>query len=143
MSRTPTLDQCLGAIADLSREELVERWIKTYKHPPPKGIKRGLLERSIAYQIQAKRFGRLKPELTKRLVAIAGDEGVTGSGASPTVELQPGTRLMREWHGKTHEVNVTQSGYDWQGDEYRSLSAVARAITGARWSGPRFFGLQQ
>ena len=55
--------------------------------------------------------------------------------------LAPGTRLLREWNGRTHQVDVTDDGFVWNGETYRSLSAVARAITGARWSGPRFFGL--
>ena len=73
------------------------------------------------------------------MMAIAA--GVKHETASASTELEPGTRLVREWHGKPYQVNVTETGFDWNGREYASLSAIAKAITGARWSGPRFFGL--
>ena len=126
----------------LDRQELADLWIKQFKHPPPRGTKRGLLERAEAYRLQAKRYSKLKPELRRRLVAIS-----TGSSASngpssrvPKPGLGIGTKLIREWHGKTHEVLITDTGFVWNGETYGSLSAIAFAITGAKWSGPRFFG---
>ena len=124
------------------RQELADLWIKQFKHPPPRGTKRGLLERAEAYRLQAKRYGKLKPELRRRLISIA-----TGSSASngqssrvPKPGLGIGTKLIREWHGKTHEVLITDTGFVWNGETYGSLSAIAFAMTGAKWSGPRFFG---
>jgi len=140
MSRShQSLDVQIGALQDLSRAQLVEQWIKLFKCPPPKGVKRGLLKRAIAYQLQVKRYGGLKPKTKKTLVAIA-----KGSGGNSKVghsSLKPGSRLVREWHGKPYQVNVTDTGYELEGEEYASLSAIAKAITGTKWSGPRFFGL--
>ena len=123
----------------LGRQELADLWIKQFNHPPPKGTKRGLLERAEAYRLQAKRYGKLKPELRRRLISIAtGSEGQSSAALRPN--LNSGSKLVREWHGKTHQVMVNDDGFDWNGETYRSLSAIAFAITGAKWSGPRFFG---
>ena len=136
------LEREIEALADLTRAEMVERWRTHYRTDPPKGISRPLLVRAVAYEIQAKRYGGLKPATDRRLRAIAngtddGDHG--GSNAPPT--LQPGARLIREWNGVSHVVEAIEGGFLWNGDRHRSLSSIARAITGARWSGPRFFGL--
>ncbi len=135
-------EQEIGALADLPRPELVERWQALYRADPPKGISRPLLVRAIAYEMQAKRYGGLKPATDRRLRMSAngtakGDHG--GRKTAPT--LQSGARLVREWNGVNHVVEVIEGGYVLNGDRHRSLSAIARAITGARWSGPRFFGL--
>ena len=136
------LEREIDALADLTRAELVEGWRTHYRTDPPKGTSRRLLVRAIAYEMQAKRYGGLKPATDRRLRMIAngiaeGDHG--GRKASP--RLQPGARLVREWNGVSHVVEVIEGGFIWNGDRHRSLSAIARAITGARWSGPRFFGL--
>ncbi len=135
-------EQEIGALADLPRPALIKRWWAHYRTDPPKGISRPLLVRAIAYEMQAKRYGGLKPTTDRRLRMIAngtanGDQG--GRKMAPT--LQSGARLVREWNGSTHVVEVVQGAYVWNGERHRSLSAIARAITGARWSGPRFFGL--
>ncbi len=129
----------IGRLAGLPRAELVERWIKVYRASPPKGIKRGLLERSCAYQLQARQFGGLKPATAKALFAIARDKSVERKTSD--TELRSGARLLREWHGVSHQVEVLDDGFVWKGQHFASLSAVAQAITGAKWSGPRFFGL--
>ena len=129
----------IGCLTGLPREELVEKWIKIHGHPPPKGVKRGLLERACAYQLQAKRFGGLKPATHKALLAIA--QGANVKVDAPNRDLRQGTRLVREWHGVTHQVDVVEDGYIWRDQQFASLSSVAQAITGAKWSGPKFFGL--
>lgn len=129
--------RCLG---NLSREELARSWSKTHGNPPPKGIKYSLLERNRAYQLQVKIFGKLKISTTRTLLAIANGQEIT-TGPPDRGNVSPGMRLIREWHGVTHRVEVTVTGFDWNEQSYTSLSAVAFAITGARWSGPRFFGL--
>ena len=101
-----------------------------------------MLVRAIAYEIQAKKFGGLKPAIGRRLRKIAeglvvGDEVAT----STKPKLNVGARLIREWNGYSHVVEVVEGGFIWNGERYTSLSAIARGITGARWSGPRFFGL--
>ena len=136
----------LGAIGDLTRIELVERWTRIHRRPPPKGLSRRLLEYTVAYDVQAREYGGLKPAIRRKLRQRA--SGVEEL-ARPAVahgkakSLFPGTRLMREWRGRTHRVDVLESGYLCDGKHYGSLSQIARAITGARWSGPRFFGVRR
>jgi hypothetical protein len=143
------LDDEVAAIGDLSREELAARWAKAYGCPPPKGIKRGLLERSAAWHLQVRRLGGLS-KMAKRAMraassapnrtAASGKQAAAEPIALPT-QLRSGTRLMREWNGRMHVVDVTDEGFLFDNKPYRSLSAIARRITGAHWSGPRFFGL--
>jgi len=132
----------IGDLPSITRPELLVRWRKLHGAAPPKGISRALLIRAIAYATQAKRYGGLKPAVARRLRKIADrsllDER-TEVGTSP--KLQPGARLVREWNGSTHMVEVVDGGFVWNGERHRSLSVIARTITGARWSGPRFFGL--
>ncbi len=97
----------------------------------------GLLARGIAYEMQVRQIGGLTPSERKALGALARGR----SNPSPRL-LKVGTRLYRSWRGITQEILVLESGYSWRGKSYASLSEVARAITGTRWSGPRFFGLQ-
>lgn len=143
--RSHSIDADLAALANLSRDELAERWHMRFGHKPPKGCGRTLLELAEAYAIQAAVFGALKPGLRKRL---EGEEPGSSKHkhlyfqqSRQKARLTPGTRLVREWNGKTHHVDVVEKGFVWNGDRHRSLSAIAREITGARWSGPRFFGL--
>jgi hypothetical protein len=129
-------------VFQLSRDELIERWTEAYGRPPPKGTSRRLLERSAAYHLQVAAFGGLRPSVIRRLLAGGnGGERRKFKSGSVRCRLSPGTRLLREWNGRSHVVEVTESGFQWNGQSWRSLSAVATAITGARWSGPRFFGL--
>ena len=102
----------------------------------PKGLSKPFLRRFLAFELQARRNGGLPKGFAAKLRAAAVSER---RPKSPT--LRPGGRLLREWNGKTHLVEVTDDGFVWNGQCYRSLSAIAREITGARWSGPRFFGL--
>lgn len=158
MPSQSNLGQEIGQLSDLARPKLVERWRKIYRCAPPKGVKRGLLERAIAWHMQAKHYGGLSPSLKRRLKQNAFEIGSDGSAASSSMEasqpvalgpspsagstpLAPGTRLIRGWHGKSHCVDVIEDGFVFEGTTYSSLSAIARQITGARWSGPRFFGL--
>jgi len=143
------LEDEVAAICDLSREELAARWFKVFGCPPPKGLKRGLLERSAAWHLQVSRLGGLS-QMARRAIRAASSASFGASAsekkaaADPIVlaaQPRPGTRLMREWNGRIHVVDVTDDGFLFDGKPYRSLSAIARRITGAHWSGPRFFGL--
>jgi len=111
-----------------------------YGRPPPPKLSWALMEKAIAYEIQCAAFGGLSAE-TKRALRAA----VSGNGKPSTVTrpLSAGARLIRESNGVMHEVDVVRDGYIWQGETYRSLTAIARAITGTKWSGPRFFGLER
>ena len=132
----------IGALADLPRADLLERWRGFYRAAPPKGISRRMMVRAIAYEMQAKKYGGLKPAVNRQLqriaAGLAAGEPVAIKAAS---RLKPGARLVREWNGATHVVEVVDGGFIWNGERHSSLSAIARAITGAHWSGPRFFGL--
>jgi Protein of unknown function (DUF2924) len=131
----------IEALPDLSLEELRGLWQDIYGYPAPAAFRRKLLARGIAYERQAKRFGGLSPSISRRLQRVAND---LSSGRPPArgAKLKTGTRLVRDWNGIAHVVDVVDGGFVWKGEHYRSLSVVARTITGARWSGPRFFGLQ-
>ena len=132
----------INKLAALPRAELVERWVALHRTPPPKGLGQRLLVCTIGYKMQAKRYGGLKPAVIRRLQKLC-DAPTNHAHRNPGTpsRLQPGTRLVREWNGHTHVVEVVDQGFIWNGDWHRSLSAIARAITGARWSGPRFFGV--
>lgn len=119
----------------LNREELLLVWEKTFSKPAPRALSQPFLRRFIAFEAQARQFGGLSKQTKKALAHI---EATT---KPKSAKLAPGGRLIREWNGVTHAVEVIDHGYLWNGDSYRSLSAIARAITGAHWSGPRFFGL--
>jgi len=127
----------IAELPDLPRDALVERWIEFYGIPPIKTLTKDLLVRAIAYEMQVQEQGGFTPAEKKALIALA--EGKADNGVA---ELKPGTRLYRSWQGITQEVLVSESGYSWRGKRYASLSEVARAITGTRWSGPRFFGVK-
>ena len=135
------LEEEIDALPDLTRAELVERWRTLYRTDPPKGISRALLIRAIAYAMQAKRYGGLRPSMRRHLrKATTGDTERVETKVKPSLKLAPGTRLVREWNGTSHVVEAIEDEFIWNDARYGSLSAVARAITGARWSGPRFFG---
>ncbi len=127
----------IAGLCGLSRADLVERWVGLHGSPPIKTMTEGLLARGIAYEIQIRQLGGLTPPEKKALGALAQGRSNTSQGA-----LKAGTRLYRSWRGVNQEVLVLERGYGWRGKSYASLSEVARAITGTRWSGPRFFGLQ-
>jgi len=130
------LAEKLAGLEDQSRVELVDLYRGLLNHPPPKGLSRRLLILSIGYEMQAKRYGSRRPRkqaLPKRASATSPN----GNRA----KLRPGTRLIREWKGGSHIVEVVEGGFVWNERSHRSLSSIARAITGAHWSGPRFFGL--
>ena len=139
-----SLAEELAGIPGLPRKALVERWEKAHGGPPPKGISRRLLEYSAAYQLQSKSCGGLKPNVMRKLRLSATEKSPARGPVCSSRKarlLQPGTRLVREWHGRTYSVEVTENGFRCDGEHYTSLSQLAGAITGARWSGPRFFGL--
>ena len=98
---------------------------------------------AVAYRIQENAFGGLKRSTKRRLDKIAADIAAGRPIKKPGLQIKPGTRLLREWNGTVHEVIVLENAVQYQGESWPSLSAVAREITGARWSGPRFFGLKE
>ena len=136
--------EALSRLPMLELDELRAEWRRLNKTDAAPRLSRELLVRAIAYRLQEVAFGGLRPEPQRQLRQIAMELQQTGAA---TTRLRPqlpsGTRLIREWQGRRHEVVVLEDGFSWQGTYYRSLSAIARAITGTAWSGPLFFGLKQ
>lgn len=132
-----------AVVKELSRNELIDQWKVTYDRSPPKGVSRRLLEYSAAYAIQVKEFGGLSPSLRRELGknTVNAAKGDGKHKPKSRERLSPGARLVREWHGQTHVVEVVDGGFQYGGAKFKSLSHIAREITGTRWSGPRFFGL--
>ena len=133
----------LAALKTASVPELKQQWRELFDGDPPP-YNRKFLESRLAYRIQECVFGSLKPATLARLEALADElDGKAGRQRAPVDRPIAGTRLVREYDGVEHHVTVRSDGFEYQGRPYRSLSAVARAITGTRWNGPMFFGLRQ
>ena len=127
----------------MSPAELRAAWREQYRKPAP-DVGPDLLRRGIAYRLQVRVHGGLTPA-TKRAIAKAHKRlEQTGAVSSPRdLSIKPGTRLVREWQGKTYHVLVLDTGFEFDNRRYNSLSHIAREITGVHWSGPRFFGLKK
>ena len=139
MTSQGKLDWALRALEVAPREDLVREWRRLYKSEAPRYGSRDLLVRAISYALQERELGGLPASVRRALLAIATDD--PASLQALRLKIKPGTRLLREWRGTTHEVLVIDQGFVWEGATYRSLTAIAIAITGAKWNGPRFFGL--
>jgi hypothetical protein len=136
----------IGRLEGLTIFELRQEWrrveCKFERRSPPMRLSRDLLVRAIVYRLQERALGGLSGAAVKRLRTAAGGSNATGEGRSRTAaSIRPGTLLVREWRGVTHRVVILADGVEWRGRRYESLTLVAREITGAHWSGPRFFGL--
>ena len=125
-----------------SLDDLRAEWKELYRQDAPK-ISRDLLTLGIAYRRQELEFGGLGKATVRKLRTVAKSLRETGQvGLAPGLSLKPGARLVREWNGRAHTVNVTEEGFEYGGRQFSSLTKIARTITGTRWSGPRFFGLE-
>ena len=135
--------EAVSRLPELDLRQLRELWCRLYKTATPPRLGRELLMRAVAYRMQELAAGGLRSELQRQLQQIARQLQQTGQvTVYPHARLKPGTRLLREWKGRSHEVLVLDDGFSWQAAHYRSLSAIARKITGTAWSGPLFFGLK-
>ncbi len=133
----------LARLPALDVRQLREMWCELHKTAAVPRLSRELLMRAVAYRIQELASGGLRPELHRQLYQIASELQQVGRVAiRPRPRLKPGTRLLRGWRGRSHQVLVLKDGFSWQAAHYRSLSAIARKITGTAWSGPLFFGLK-
>jgi hypothetical protein len=136
--------ETLSRLSELTIFELRGEWRRLHRRPPPVRLSRDLLVRGITYKLQERALGGLSKATTRRLEQASVGASTSGPAKpAPPLSLRPGTRLVREWRGVTHTVLVRADGVEWRGGRHRSLSVVAREITGAHWSGPRFFGLRQ
>jgi hypothetical protein len=137
------LSQKLTALAELDTTVLRREWRRLYRSHPPLHIRRDLLVLAIAWKLQERVYGGLTAAQKRKLASIGEELRKNGNlSTGPAIRLKPGLRLVREWRGETHTVLVLEDGFEWNGKRRRSLSAIAREITGTRWSGPLFFGLK-
>jgi Protein of unknown function (DUF2924) len=139
----------IGMLERMSRAELRECWKKELSETPPRCLGRDVLALGVAYAMQEHRHGGLSKAVAKeldRLLALELKDTTpsrTGRARKPGAVLpRIGTVLVREWQGTTHHVTIARDGFLWNGQTHRSLSSVAQAITGAKWNGPRFFGMR-
>ncbi len=133
------LDKDLAALPEMSAAQLRERW-KAMGDGDPPSVPASVLRSLLAQRLQERRLGGLPAIVRRELERLASD-GSDAAPARPRIELTPGTRLIREWNGQTVSVDVMEDGFAYAGGTWRSLSEIARHVTGAHWSGPRFFGL--
>lgn len=134
----------LQRVADLDLKALKARWLELKGVPLPKFIRRGLAMRAVAHAIQKRALGGLDRATQRKLDQLV--EQIVPSGVKPPRRpnrIKTGTRLVREWNGRIYEVTVLPDGFEWKGERHRSLSMIARKITGTRWNGWVFFGLKK
>jgi hypothetical protein len=127
----------IDRIRSLRLDALRRQWRLVFGRGTPVGLSKDLLGRTIAARLQERAFGGLDRDSLRFLENLARHQRL------PRRQLKPGTVLVREYQGRRHSVTIVRDGFDWQGTTYPSLSAIARAITGTSWSGPRFFALQR
>lgn len=133
----------LDELPAMSPSELRAAWCGQFRKPAP-DIGPDLLRRGLAWKLQARVRGGLTTSTRKAIDKASRQLDQEGAVSSDRyLAIKPGARLVREWHGKTYHVLVLDDGFEHQGRRYESLSQIARAITGAHWSGPRFFGLRK
>ncbi len=133
----------LAALPEMTAVDLRAEWRRLHRAHPPQRIGRHLLELGVAWKLQERVHGGFSAAMKRRLAELAKTMDEKGDLAKArAVQLKPGVKLVREWRGETHDVLVLEDGFQWRGQRWRSLSAIAREISGTHWSGPRFFGLQ-
>lgn len=133
----------LAALSEMEAPTLRAEWRRLYRSHPPKLLRRDLLELGVAWKLQERVLGGLSAATKRRLGELARTMATKSDLAKARIiSLKPGVRIMREWNGETHEVLVVEDGFQWRGQTWRSLSVIAREMTGTHWSGPRFFGVK-
>ena len=144
MTNADPIPARLAALKTAPTLDLKKQWRDLFATEPPP-FNRRYLESRLAYRIQELAYGGLKPETVRRLERLGEElDGGVRKKSRIRADMRPitGTRLLRDWQGVEQIVTVTADGFDWQGRPYKSLSAIARAITGTRWNGWVFFGLK-
>ncbi|MDB5542178.1 MAG: uncharacterized protein JWQ89_3905 [Devosia sp.] len=142
-TRAEALRSEIAALDQLDLNALRQRWRQLYRTAAPAGFRRDLLIRAIAYKLQERALGGLAPATRRKLLKIAAEaessDGFTTADAPR--RLRAGTRLIRDWKGTVHTVEVLADGFEWSGQRFTSLSAIAKEITGTSWNGHTFFGV--
>jgi hypothetical protein len=137
-----TVARAIVELSGLDSQALRQQWVRLLGNDPPLTLGRSTLILAIAYRLQVRAFGGLKPSILRILNRVAGETTSANSKRTPAHKTGAGTVLIREWGGVTHRVTVLDNDVVYHGRRYKSLSEVARLITGTHWSGPRFFGLR-
>lgn len=133
----------LKSLSGMTKPALCKLWREVLKASPPRGVRRELMGRILTYKIQEQAFGALNAATSRRLRQLARVfEADSKAAVSNSRTIKSGTRIIRQWKGKTYQVTVGDLDYEFDGKRYASLSEIARLITGTRWSGPLFFGLR-
>jgi hypothetical protein len=135
------LERDIAGLVDRSTQDLRLAWRKWHRTEPPPGLSRDLMIRALAHQLQEWIEGGASPALRRRLQGLAEESEKGGASFDPGIMPKTGTMLVRQWRGHTHTVLVREDGFEYEGQHHRSLTVIAERITGAHWSGPRFFGL--
>ena len=130
----------LDRLAAMSVDELKGEWARRYAGPAP-NLSPDMLRLGIAYRMQEQKLGGLSRSTRSLLRQMAAQAARGDTGKAMPRKLTPGTRLVRDWHGVGHTVTVLDTGFEYDGKQWKSLTAIARTITGTHWNGPRFFGL--
>ena len=140
----PHITAALVELEASTTPELRTQWHRLYGHEAPKRLSRRLLRLGVGYRMQVEAYGKLSAQTKALLNRYAQELRKTGtiSIEQPAPTLKPGIRLMRDWHGQTHVVTVLDQGFLYRDARFKSLSEIARMITGVRRSGPAFFGLR-
>jgi len=138
------LEAEIGRLPALSLLELRNRWKTLFGHSGPKSLRRNFLARAVAYQMQVEAYGGLSVATKRRLREIANAvRNGDANAALGSSRIKPGTQMIRQWQNTTHTVTALAEGFEWNGRTYKSLSAVANAITGTNWNGFAFFGIKR
>ena len=137
------LDGEIAGLAGRSTQELRRAWRTLHHTGPPLGLSRDLIIRGLADKLQQRARGGPSRALQRRLRILAGEFEKGARSFDPGGVPKTGATLVRRWHGHTHTVLVHEDGFEYQGQRYRSLTVIAEQITGAHWSGPRFFGVSK
>jgi len=137
------LDCEIVGLIDRSTTELRCAWRTLHHTGPPLGLSRDLIIRGLADQLQQRAHGDPSRTLRRRLQVLAGEFEKGARSFDPSLVLKTGSALVRQWRGHTHTVLVRKDGFEYDGQRYRSLTVIAERITGAHWSGPRFFGVSK
>jgi hypothetical protein len=136
------VDSHIAELLHRSTHDLRLAWRRLHRVEPPQGLSRDLLIRALVHQLQEQSYGGTGRGLQRRLQTLTGEREKRGASFDPDAGVpKTGTTLVRQWRGHTHAVFVRDNGFEYEGQLYRSLSVIAKRITGAHWSGPRFFGL--
>lgn len=130
----------LESLRQQNRTELRDLWHQLFGRSPSEELRKDIMVRVLAYKIQEKASGRVRAGTRRQLRQLL-DKHIQNSSVTP-LKIKPGTRLIREWKGRIHNVIIAERGYEYQERLYGSLSEIARLITGTRWSGPVFFGVK-